>query len=60
MYALTADGHFGNVYTTALMVLALTPPCQLLTIYQRWTAAGKKPRVYTHGSAPGVMRTRNI
>ena len=29
------DGHFGNVYTTALMVLALTPPYQLLPIYQR-------------------------
>ena len=29
------DGQFGNAYTTALMVLALTPPYQLLPIYQR-------------------------
>lgn len=29
------DRHFGNSYTTALMVLALTPPYQLLPIYQR-------------------------
>lgn len=29
------DGQFGNVYTTALVVLALTPPYQLLPIYQR-------------------------
>ena len=29
------DGQFGNCYTTALMVLALTPPYQLLPIYQR-------------------------
>ena len=30
-----ADGQFGNCYTTSLMVLALTPPYQLLPIYQR-------------------------
>jgi hypothetical protein len=29
------DGQFGNVYTTALTVLALTPPHRLLPIYQR-------------------------
>jgi len=29
------DGIFGDRYTTALMVLALTPPYQLLPIYQR-------------------------
>jgi hypothetical protein len=29
------DERFGNVYTTALTVLALTPPHQLLPIYQR-------------------------
>jgi hypothetical protein len=29
------DGAFGNNYTTALTVLALTPPYQLLPIYQR-------------------------
>lgn len=29
------DGQFGNAYTTALVVLALTPPYQLLPIYQR-------------------------
>lgn len=29
------DGRYGNVYTTALSVLALTPPYQLLPIYQR-------------------------
>jgi hypothetical protein len=26
---------FGNVYTTALAVLSLTPPYQLLPVYQR-------------------------
>ncbi len=29
------DGHFGSAYTTALVILALTPPYQLLPIYQR-------------------------
>ena len=29
------DGQFGRHYTTALIVLALTPPYQLLPIYQR-------------------------
>ncbi len=29
------DAEFGNVYTSALTVLALTPPYQLLPIYQR-------------------------
>lgn len=29
------DERFGNVYTTALTVLTLTPPYQLLPIYQR-------------------------
>jgi hypothetical protein len=29
------DGMFGSAYTTALTVLALTPPYQLLPIYQR-------------------------
>ncbi len=29
------DSQFGNIYTTALTVLALTPPYQLLPIYQR-------------------------
>jgi len=29
------DGHMGNVYTSALAVLALTPGYQLLPIYQR-------------------------
>lgn len=29
------DGRFGNAYTTALMILSLTPPYQLLPIYQR-------------------------
>ena len=29
------DERFGNIYTTALTVLALTPPHQLLPIYQR-------------------------
>ena len=29
------DSRFGNAYTTALTVLALTPPYQLLPIYQR-------------------------
>jgi hypothetical protein len=33
--SLDADGNFGNVYTTALCVLALTPPYQILPIYQR-------------------------
>ncbi len=33
--SLDADGNFGNVYTTALGVLALTPPYQILPIYQR-------------------------
>ena len=28
-------GSFGNAYTTALIVLALTTPDQLLPIYQR-------------------------
>ena len=31
----TKDTQYGNVYTTALTVLALTPPYQLLPIYQR-------------------------
>ena len=31
----SGDRAFGNHYTTALMVLALTPPYQLLPIYQR-------------------------
>jgi hypothetical protein len=31
----TKDTHYGNVYTSALTVLALTPPYQLLPIYQR-------------------------
>jgi len=30
-----ADGNFGNVYTTALTVLSLTPPYQMLPIFQR-------------------------
>jgi hypothetical protein len=29
------DAMFGNVYTTALAVLALTPPYQLLPVYQK-------------------------
>jgi hypothetical protein len=29
------DGVFGNLYTTPLAVLALTPPYQLLPVYQR-------------------------
>jgi hypothetical protein len=29
------DGMFGDSYTTALVVLSLTPPYQLLPIYQR-------------------------
>ena len=29
------DGSFGNSYTTALAILSLTPPYQLLPIYQR-------------------------
>ena len=29
------DGHFGNVYTSALVILALNPAYQLLPIYQR-------------------------
>jgi hypothetical protein len=29
------DGHFGSAYTTAMVILALTPPYQLLPIYQR-------------------------
>jgi hypothetical protein len=33
--ALDADGNFGNSYTTALSVLALTTPYQILPIYQR-------------------------
>mgnify|MGYP004141948059 CR=1 FL=1 len=31
----TRDTAFGNVDTSALMVLALTPPYQILPIYQR-------------------------
>ena len=29
------DGYFGSAYTTALVILALSPPYQLLPIYQR-------------------------
>jgi len=29
------DGQYGNSYTTALVILSLTPPYQLLPIYQR-------------------------
>lgn len=29
------DGEYGNTYTTAMMILSLTPPYQLLPIYQR-------------------------
>ena len=32
---LPKDGQFGNCYSTALVVLSLTPPYQLLPIYQR-------------------------
>jgi hypothetical protein len=31
----SGDAIFGNDYTTALAVLSLTPPYQLLTVYQR-------------------------
>jgi len=31
----SADEIFGNLYTTAMAVLALTPPYQLLPVYQR-------------------------
>ena len=31
----TSDGAFGKVYTTAMAVLSLTPPYQVLPIYQR-------------------------
>ncbi|MGI8603663.1 MAG: prenyltransferase/squalene oxidase repeat-containing protein [Verrucomicrobiales bacterium] len=30
-----SDGSFGNTYTTALAVLSLTPPLQMLPVYQR-------------------------
>ena len=30
-----SDGRYGNVYTTALSVLALTPQYQLVPIFQR-------------------------
>lgn len=30
-----ADRSFGNTYTTAMAVLSLTPPLQLLPVYQR-------------------------
>ena len=30
-----SDSAFGNVYTTAMAVLSLTPPYQLLPVYQR-------------------------
>ena len=29
------DGNYGNTYTSALAILALTPPYQILPIYQR-------------------------
>jgi hypothetical protein len=29
------DGPYGSAYTTALAILALTPPYQILPIYQR-------------------------
>ena len=29
------DGDYGSVFTTSLMILSLTPPYQLLPIYQR-------------------------
>ena len=32
---LSGDSVFGNVYTTAIAVLSLTPPLQLLPVYQR-------------------------
>ncbi len=32
---LSGDSAFGNVYTTSLAVLSLTPPLQLLPVYQR-------------------------
>ena len=32
---LSGDSVFGNVYTTAMAVLSLTPPLQLLPVYQR-------------------------
>ena len=32
---LSGDSIFGNVYTTAIAVLSLTPPLQLLPVYQR-------------------------
>ena len=31
----SGDDKFGNAYTTALAVLSLTPPYQLLPVYQR-------------------------
>jgi len=31
----SGDAIFGNAYTTALSVLSLTPPYQLLPVYQR-------------------------
>jgi len=31
----TGDGAFGNTYTSAMAVLSLTPPYQLLPVYQR-------------------------
>jgi hypothetical protein len=33
--SIQGDAMYGNTYTTALAVLALTPPYQLLPIYQR-------------------------
>ena len=33
--SLDAEANFGNIYTTALCVLSLTPPYQILPIYQR-------------------------
>ena len=30
-----SDGVYGNAYTTALAILSLTPPYQILPIYQR-------------------------
>jgi hypothetical protein len=32
---LVGDQKFGNAYTTALVVLALSPPYQMLPIFQR-------------------------
>jgi hypothetical protein len=29
------DGEYGSIYTTAMMILSLTPPYQVLPIYQR-------------------------